>query len=164
MAVDVPDERLLAVVDDLHRPARVEREQRGVDLHREVLAAAERAADAGEVDPHLLRLEAEAGRDLVAVDVQPLRRDVDVDAALAVGDREPRLGPEERLVLDPDVVDARHRDVALRVRVAVPDHHVPDDVRPRIVAVAVAHRRPVRVERLQLGRALHVGRRRASCS
>ena len=42
------------------------------------------------------------------------------------------------------------------VRVAVADDHVPDDVRPRVVAVAVAHRRPVRVERLLLGRALGV--------
>ena len=78
-----------------------------MDLHREVLAPAERAADAGEVDPHLLRLEVEARRDLVAVDVEPLGRDVDVDAALAVGDREPRLGAEERLVLLADLVDAR---------------------------------------------------------
>ena len=92
--MDVAGERLLAVVDDLHRPVGVEREQRGVDLHREVLAAAEGAADAGEVDPHLLGREAEAGRDLVAVDVEPLRRDVDVDAALAVGDRDARTpGP-----------------------------------------------------------------------
>ena len=31
-----------------------------------------------------------------------------------------------------------------------------DDVRPRVVAVAVAHRRPVGVERLHLGRALRI--------
>ena len=66
----------------------MQREHRRVDLHREVLAAAERAADAGEVDPHLLGLEAQTRRDLVAVDVEPLRRDVDVDAALAVRDRD----------------------------------------------------------------------------
>ena len=59
-----------------------------MDLHREVLAPPESPADAAEVDPHLLRLEAEAGSDLVAVDVQPLRRDVDVDAALGVRDRD----------------------------------------------------------------------------
>ena len=53
--VHVADERLLAVVDHLHRPARVQREQRAVDLHREVLAPAERAADAGEVDAHAAR-------------------------------------------------------------------------------------------------------------
>ena len=78
-----------------------EREQRSVDLHREVLAPAERAADAGEVDPHLLGREVEARRDLLAIDVEPLRRDVDVDAALAVRDRDPRLGAEERLILLP---------------------------------------------------------------
>ena len=106
MPVDVADERLLAVVDDLHRPARVQGEHRGVDLHREVLAPAERAADTCEVDPHLLGLEPEAGRHLVAVDVEPLGRDVDVDAALAVRDGEARLGAEERLILD---ADARRR-------------------------------------------------------
>jgi len=45
------------------------------------------------VNPHLLEREAETRRDLVAVDVQPLRRDVDVDAAFAVGDSEAGLGP-----------------------------------------------------------------------
>ena len=53
VAVDVAEERLLAPVDHLHRPAGVQREQAGVDLHREVLAPAERAADAGEREPHL---------------------------------------------------------------------------------------------------------------
>jgi hypothetical protein len=89
MPVDVPDERLLARVHDFHRPVRVQGEERAVDLHREVLAPAEGAADAGEVDPNLLRFEAEARSDLVAVDVEPLRRDVDVDAAAAVGHSEP---------------------------------------------------------------------------
>ena len=119
MPVHVAGERLLAVVDDLHGAVRVQREQRAVHLHREVLAAAERAADAAEVDPHLLQRQAEARCDLRAVDVQPLRRDVDVDAAFAVGHREAGLRPEERLVLAADVVDAAHRDVAGRLDVAV---------------------------------------------
>ena len=127
-----------------------------MDLHREVLAPAERPADPGEVDPHLLRAQAEARRDLVAVDVEPLGRDVDVDTPLAVGHREARLRSEERLVLDPELVRPADDDVARRVGVAVPDHDVADDVGPRIVPVAVAHRRPVRVERLLLERALHV--------
>ena len=54
---------------------------------------------------------AEAGRDLVAIDVQPLRRDVDVDAAFAVRDRDARLRPEERLILLADVVHAFDGDV-----------------------------------------------------
>ena len=118
VAVDVADERLLAVVDDLHGPPGAQREHRRVDLHREVLAPAERATDAGEVNPHLLGLEVEAGRDLVAVDVEPLRRDVDVDAALAVRDRDPGLGAEERLILLADVVDALDGDVPVGVGVA----------------------------------------------
>ena len=157
--VDVADERLLARVDDLHRPVGVQREHRAVDLHREVLAPAEGAADPGEVDPHLLLLEPEAGRDLVAVDVQPLRRHVDVDAALAVGHREPGLRPEEGLVLDPELVDALDADLAGGVRVAVADHDRAQDVRPRVVAEAVAGGRVLVVDRRLLHGALHVGHR-----
>ena len=62
VAVDVAEERLLAPVHHLHGAAGVEREQAGVDLHREVLAAAERAADAAEHEPHLLRRQVEARR------------------------------------------------------------------------------------------------------
>ena len=159
MPVDVTDERLLAVVDDLHRPVRVQREHRAVHLHREVLAPAERAADTGEMDAHLLGLQPETRRDLVAVDVQPLRRDVDVDAAFAVGHRKSRLGPEERLILDADLVDARDGDVACGVGIAVADDERAHDVRPRIVAIAVAHRRTVGMERLLLGRAFGIGDR-----
>ena len=157
--MDVADERLLARVDDLHRPLGVEREHRAVDLHREVLAPAEGAADAAEVDAHLLLLEPEARRDLVAVDVQPLRRHVDVDAALAVGHREPGLRPEEGLVLDPELVDALDAHLAGGVRVAVADHDRAQDVRPRVVAEAVAGGRVLVVDRRLLGGALHVGHR-----
>ena len=104
----------------------------------------------------MLGREAEARRDLVAIDVQPLGRDVDVDAALAVRHGEPRFGAEERLILDADVVDTAHSHVALGVRVAVADDHVADDVRPLVVAVAVRHRRAIRMERRLLGRPLHV--------
>ena len=143
VAVHVARERLLAAVDDLDRALGVEREHRAVDLHRQVLAAAERAADPAEVDPHLLRLEAETGRDLVAVDVQPLRGDVDVDAALAVRNGQPRLGPEERLVLRADLVDALDAHLARRVGIAVADDHRADHVRPRIVEIAVPGGRTV---------------------
>jgi len=150
------DERLLAVVDDLHRPVRVQREHRAVNLHRQVLAASEGAADAGEVDPDLVGLEPQARRHLVAVDVEPLRRDVDVDAALAVRNGEPGLRAEEGLVLDADLVHAGDGDLALRLRVAVTDDERADDVRARIVAVTVAHRRAIRMERFLFRRALRV--------
>ena len=104
VAVDVAGEGLLAVVDHLHRAVGLQGEHRAVDLHGEVLAPAEGAADAGEVDAHLRRRQAEARCDLVAVDVEPLRRDVDVHAALAVRNGQARFGPEEGLVLDPELV------------------------------------------------------------
>ena len=156
VTVDVPDERLLAVVDDLHRAARVERQHGGVDLHGQVLASTECSSHAGEVDPHLLRFEAEARRDLIAVDVEPLGRDVDVDAALPVRDRDAGLGAEERLILLAGLVDAFHHDVAGHVGIAAPDHHGADDVGTRVVPVAVTHRGPVGMERIHLGRALGV--------
>ena len=71
---------------------------------------------------------AEARRDLVAVDVQPLRRDVQLDAAGAVRHREARLGAEEGLVLHPDLVAPAHDDVGGRVRVAAQDLHAAQHV------------------------------------
>ena len=65
---------------------------------------AEGAADAAQVQPHVVVAEPEAGGDLVAVLVEPLRRHPQVDAARAVGHGQARLGAEERLVLHPDVV------------------------------------------------------------
>ncbi len=159
MPVDVPDERLLAVVDHLHGPLGAQREHRGVDLHGQVLTPAERAAHTGQVDAHLLGREVEAGRDLVAIDVEPLRRDVDVDPALAVRDRDARLGPEEGLILLPDLVEAGDGDVAGELGIAASDDHRTHHVRPRVVAVAVARGRPVGVQRLHLGRALRVDHR-----
>ncbi len=106
MPVDVARERLLAVVDHLHGAVRVQREERGVDLHRDVLAASERAADAREVHANPLLGQIEARRDLRAVDVEPLRRHVDVDPALAVRHCETGLRAQERLVLDARLVAA----------------------------------------------------------
>ena len=63
------------------------------------------------VEPHLRSGEAEAGGDLLAVLVQPLRGDVQLDAAAArVGHGQRRLEPEERLVLHADLVGALDDD------------------------------------------------------
>src|SRR5437667_361332 len=83
------------------------------------------------VNTHLLRSEAETRCDLVSINVQPLRRDVHINSALAVGHGQPRFRPEERLILNPDVVDAGNGHVALRVGIAVADHEGADDVRTR---------------------------------
>ena len=107
VAVHVPEEGLLAVVDHLDRLAGVQREQARVHVHGQVLAAAERAAHAGERQPDLVGRQAERRADLALVDVQPLRRDVQVDAAIAVRDGQPSLRAEERLVLHADLVARR---------------------------------------------------------
>jgi hypothetical protein len=127
-----------------------------VDLHRQVLTAPESAAHAGEVDPHLLGVETEARCDLVAIDVKPLGRHVDVDSALAVGDRDAGLGTEERLILLADLVDALDSDVRLGVGIAAADDERADDVRPRVVAIPVPHGRTVGMERLHLRRSFRI--------
>ena len=132
VAVDVPEERLLAPVDHLHRPAGVQREHAGVGLHRDVLAPAERAADARQREAHLLHRQVEAGGDLVAVHVQPLGRDPEVDPAVLGRDRQAGLRPEEGLVLHPDLVLAADHDVGLAGLVAVRDVDVAQQVAGRM--------------------------------
>ena len=145
--VDVAGERLLAVVDDLDRPARVQREQGAVDLHRQILATAERAADTGEMDPHLVERKVEA------------RRDLHGGRRAATGSRRrcrrrlPRRGPRARTrgrgTPGPGCRPRSSRstdDVALGVGITVADHHVADDVRARVVEVAVARGRALVVD------------------
>ena len=84
--------------------------------------------------------QAEAGGDLLAVLVQPLRGDVQLDAAaVRVGDGDGRLEPEERLVLHADLVRALDDDVAGGVGVAAHDalvaQHVAVGVDRRVRAV-----------------------------
>lgn len=111
--VDVPEEGLEAVVDDLDGLAGAQRQQTGVDLHRQVLAAAEGPADAGQRHAHLALGQAEDGRDLAQVGVQPLGGDVEVDATVLVRHGETRLGAEECLVLHAEGVLAPDDEVGL---------------------------------------------------
>ena len=57
--VDVADGQLLPVVDELHGSVRVQRQHGAVDLHGEVIAPAEGAADACQVDADAVRRQAE---------------------------------------------------------------------------------------------------------
>ena len=97
-------------------------------MQADVLARAERAADTGEREPHLLLGEPEARGHLVAVVVQPLGRDDEVDAAVVGGDRQARLRAHERLVLHADLVGALDDDRTVRRRVAVADDQVAEHV------------------------------------
>ena len=108
-----------------------------MDLHRKVLAPAERAADAGERDPHLVGRQVEARGDLILVHVQPLGGDEQVDAAVLGRDREARLRAEERLVLHADLVLAADDDLGRRLLVTVLDVHVPQQVAARVQRLGV---------------------------
>ena len=73
-----------------------------------------------------------AGADLPLVDVQPLGGDVQVDAAVLGRHGQPGLRAEEGLVLHADLVLAGHHDVGHRVRVALAELQVPDQVAVRV--------------------------------
>ena len=73
-------------------------------VHGEVLPGAERPAGARQVQPHLFFGQPEAWRHLRQVLVEPLRGHVEVHTAGAVGYRQARLGTQEGLVLDADLV------------------------------------------------------------
>ena len=83
-------------------------------VHRQVLATAERAADTGQGEPHLLGRHRQRAADLLLVDVQPLGGDEQVDATVLGRHRQPGLRPEERLVLHADLVVALDHDVGRR--------------------------------------------------
>ena len=76
----------------------------GVDLHRQVFPGTEGAAHPGQADPHLVSRQAQARRDLAAVDMEPLRGDVDIDAPVLSRHGHSGLGTEKRLVLHADLV------------------------------------------------------------
>jgi hypothetical protein len=131
MPVHVAVEGLRAPVRHLHRPPGSEGKQAGVDLRVDVLAGAERSTDACKRDPYALRWKVEARRDLLEVDVQPLRRRPELHASVLRRHRQGRLGPERRLILhrrlvvalDPHVRDCGVGIAANDVDVA---EHVPE--------------------------------------
>ena len=92
-----------------------------MDLHGQVLTRAERTADAGQHQPHLVFWHAEADRDLRLVHVQPLGGHVQLDPAVLGGHREAGLGAKERLVLHADLIAAGDHDVGRGLRVPPPD-------------------------------------------
>lgn len=131
VAVDVPEEGFEAVVDDLHGLAGAQGEQAGVDLHGQVLASAEGAADAGQGHADLVLGQSEHGGDLAQVGVEPLGGHVQVHAAVLGGYGEAGLGAEERLVLHAEAVVAGDDHVGAgrgRLRVAADDRLAVDDV------------------------------------
>ena len=101
-------------------------------VHGQVLAAAERAAHAGQDQPDLLRRQAERGADLLLVHMQPLGGNEKLHASGAVRHGQSRLGAEERLVLHPDLVAAGHDHVGRGRRVALADLQMADQVAARM--------------------------------
>jgi hypothetical protein len=103
-----------------------------VDVEVDVLAGPECPADAGGIGPDLLGTQPEAGDDLLVVGVDELAGGVQVHPALAVGDRQPCLGPERSLVLHPYLVVALDHDLAPGFLVTPADPHPPEYLVPAL--------------------------------
>src|SRR2546430_11314848 len=99
MPMDVAVEGFLAAVGHPDRPLGREREEARVDLERHVFTRSERAAHAGKHKAYLRLRQAKARRDLAQVLVQPLRGNVQLDAAVAPRDGKSGLRAQSRLVL-----------------------------------------------------------------
>ncbi len=146
MAVGVAEEGLLARGGELHRAAGLQREQPEGQLEALVLAVGGGAGHTGDDDLDLVLLEAERGGGGVPVAVRVGGRQVQLDAPVRAGHGEPGLGPYGGGVLAADAVQPLDDDLADRVRVAVAQRDVPDQV-------------AVGVQRLGLERLLGVGHR-----
>ncbi len=119
-----------------------------MDLHVDVLPAAERPPYAAERHPHLVLGKTERRRDLASVDVKPLRRDDQFDPAVFRGDGQTRLRTERGLILHPGLVVPLHPHLGLGVGIAVLDAEVPEHVSP-----------VVKLRRGRIERVLHVEHR-----
>ena len=141
MPMDVSVKRLFPPVGHPYRPSGRERQEAGVDLERDVFARPESAADAGKYEMHFRLRQAKARRDLPQILMEPLCRDVELDAAVAPRDREACFRAERGLILHGELVLAFDDDVGLRVRIAVFDENVLDHV------TFLVQRRGVRLQR-----------------
>jgi hypothetical protein len=128
MAVGVAEEGLLARGGEFDRAAGLQREQSERELEALVLAVGGGTGDAGDDDLHAVGLQAEAGGGRVAVVVRVRGGDVQLDAAVGAGHGETGLGADGGGVLAADAVQALDDDVGDRVRVAVAQRDVPDQV------------------------------------
>lgn len=130
--VDVAQEGLFAGRRQFHRAARFQRQQAQRELEALVLAVGGGAGDSGDDHLHPLRLQAVAGGGRVAVPVGVRRRQIQLHTTVGARYREARFGADGGRVLAADPVEALHDDLAGRLRVAVAQRDVPDQVAVRV--------------------------------
>ncbi len=100
-------------------------------MHRHILASAERAADGGIDDTHLIVRQIQRVRDLLLVFVRPLTGHLHRHAAFFVHVRQARLGLQESVLLERRVIRSFHNHVGALERFrhiafadAVMDQHI----------------------------------------
>lgn len=128
VSVDVAQEGFLAGRRQLHRAARLQRQQAERELEALVLAVGGGAGDSRDDHLHPLRFQAVTGGGRVAIPVGVRRRQVQLHTAVGTRYREARLRADGGGVLAADPVEALDDDLAGRVRVAVAQRDVPDQV------------------------------------
>jgi len=92
----------------------------------DVLPGPEGTADAGGMGPHLVRAKPQARHHLFLVDVDVLAGGEEIDTTVTVGDRQTGLGPQWRLILHADLVEALDDHRATRPLLATSDPHPPE--------------------------------------
>ncbi len=128
MAVGVAEEGLLAGRGELDGAAGPQREQTERELEARVLAVGGGARDARDDDLDLLGGQAVAGGGPVAVGVRVGGGDVQLHSPVGARHREPGLRADGRRVLAADAVQPLDDEFAHRLRVAVPQRDVADQV------------------------------------
>ena len=66
----------------------MKRQQASMRVHGEVFTSAECTAHSGQCQPYLLRRQTQDRADLPLINMEPLRSDIEVDAALAIRHRQ----------------------------------------------------------------------------
>lgn len=128
MSVDVAQEGLFAGRRQFHRAARFQGEEAERELEALVLSVGGGAGDSGDDHLHALGFQAVAGGGRVTVRVRVGGGEVQLHTAVGARYGEPRLGADGGRVLAADPVEALDDDLADRVRVAVAQRDVPDQV------------------------------------
>lgn len=128
MPVGVPQEGLFARRGEFDRTSGLHGQQSEGELEALVLAVGGGAGHSRDDDLHALRFQAVAGGGRVAVGVRVGGRHVELDPAVGAGHGEAGLRADRGRVLAPDAVQALDDDLARRVRVAVAQRDVADQV------------------------------------
>ena len=123
----MPDKRLRPVVDHLDRLAGPLGQKREMYVKRNVLASPKCTTQAHRVTANGVFWNTKTGDDLLLVDVDPLRGDMEVNGSHPIGDGDTGLGPEWCLILGRCLVVTLDNHLTRCGRIPPPNLHLSKD-------------------------------------